>query len=742
MAIKFEQENKMFTLTTENTQYMFRIVGGKYLIHCYYGYKSSSLDLTYNVMALGFSPEIMNTELERFSLNDVPLEFAYYGTGDYRCTSLKIKGNNGDSCTMFTYRGYEIIRGKKDGGGTPYARATKDTETLAIHLADEVTDCKLTLYYTVYPSHDIITRYFTVENQGAKAVKIQKAMPICLDLPGHEYDAITLHGCQAMECNVQRMPLHYGNYSITSRRGGSSHNFNPFIALASQNANEESGDVYAFNMIYSGSFLDEVEVDAHGNTRVGIGLGEETFAYTVPRGETFTSPEALMLYTQWGLGDMSRKLHQFTRDTILPAEIFEKRPVVINTWEAFYFNINEELILKLAEEAKECGMDMVVVDDGWFGNRNDDTTSLGDWYPNKKKFPNGLKTIVDRVHDKGLKFGIWIEPEMVNPESDLYRNHPEWCLNCKDRTPMLSRSQLVLDLCNPEVLEYLKESIRELLKDIDVDYIKWDCNRNISDAGSAYLSNEMQDEAMYRHLLGVYELFSWFRDTFPQIMLESTSGGGGRFDLGMMAMSSQIWMSDNTGAKDRVRIQHGCSLAYPASVMSCHVSEPQFTENKMDNLNYKYKVATAGMLGYEMDILKADSSMREAIREQIEFYRQVEDLTKYGHLFRLISPYENVSEVSAYYYADEKKDANRIFLTYLQNYPYQNRDISWHMELQPQKIHVLKVYAADCKAIYKEVLSGQMYSGEDLQRGVQIRMSEEGEFGKLMLFEKQEGGNR
>ena len=742
MAIIFNQKNKMFKLITQHTQYMFKIIGDKYLVHCYYGYKSNSLDLSCDVLALGFSPEISNTELQRFSLNDAPLEFAYFGTGDYRCTSLKVKGGNGDSCTMFTYVGYEIFEGKRVGDKTPFARAVRDTETLAVFLRDEVTGCLLTLYYTVYPSYDIITRYFTVENQGTDDVKIQKAMPICLDLPGHEYDAITLHGCQAMECNVQRMPLGYGNYSVGSRRGSTGHNFNPFMAVVSKGTNEENGDVYAFNMIYSGSFLDEIEVDAQGNTRVGVGLGEETFAYTVEKGQSFTTPEAVMLYTQHGLGDMSRKLHSFIRDTIIPREVVEQRPVVINTWEAFYCDINEKLILELADESKSCGMDMVVIDDGWFGERNDDTSSLGDWYPNEIKFPNGLKAIADAIHQKGLKFGIWLEPEMVNPNSELYRKHPDWCLTCKDRTPTLARNQLVLDMTNPEVLEYLKTSIARLLENVDVDYIKWDCNRTPSEAGSRHLPKEQQDEAMYRHQLGVYELFFWLKEKFPKVLLENCSGGGGRYDLGMMAVSTQIWASDNTGAKDRVRIQHGCSLAYPATVMSCHVSAPQYTENKMGNLDYKYKVAIAGMLGYELNILETDDAMKAAFKEQIAFYRQVEELTKYGHLFRLISPYENISEVSAYYYADEEEKANRIFLTYLQNYPYRKRDISWHMELEPQKVFVLKVKAADCTATYKEVLSGREYSGADLIRGIPMRMSEDGEYGKVMLFEKQEGGNR
>lgn len=737
MAITYNQSKKMFTLTTVNTQYVFKVVGDKYLIHCYYGYKSESLDYSCDVRALTFTPEIHDTELKRFSLNDAPLECSYYGTGDYRCTSLKIKGGNGDSCTFFQYCDYEILKGRKDIPGMPYARETEDTETLAIRLKDHVTGCTLILYYTVYPSHDVITRYFRIVNEGKTDVKLQKAMSICLDLPGHDFDVMSLYGCQTMERNVQRTPLCYGNYSIGSRRGASSHNFNPFMALMSKNADEETGDVYAFNQIYSGSFLNEVEVDSQGNTRVGIGLGEENFAYTIPVGETFSSPEAIMLYTSNGLGDMSRKMHGFIRETILPPDVFGKRPIVLNTWEAFHFDIDGDMILKLADEGKECGMDMVVVDDGWFGERNDDTAGLGDWYPNPKKFPNGLQQLVRDVHKKGMKFGIWIEPEMVNPDSELYRAHPDWCLNCKERVPTLSRNQLVLDFCNPEVLEYLKDSILKAFEGVDIDYIKWDFNRTLSEVGSPYLSKDMQDEAGFRYQLGVYELFFWLRENFPNVMIENSSGGGGRYDLGMMAVSTQIWTSDNVGAKDRVRIQYGSTIAYPASVMSCHVSEPAENEKYMSNLDYKYKVALAGMLGYELDIFKVDSTVKEEFKKQISFYRSVEDLMKKGHLFRLISPYEDIAEVSSYYYADKEENAERILLSYLQSYPYQKRDISWRMDLLPQKIDRLRMKAADVKATYLEVLSGKYFSGADLQNGIQIRMSENGKFGKLMLFEKQ-----
>lgn len=732
MAIIYDKCKKIFALETLSTKYVFKLVDNKYLIHCYYGQKVDDLDLSYNVQAFTFSPLIENVGIPRFSLNDAPLEFSYFGSSDFRASSLKIKNANGDSCTLFKYKEHKIVKGKKTIKGLPYAKNLKDVETLELYLEDEVSDCKLTLYYSVFPQYDVITRYFTVSNKGKDTVKIQKAMPICLDLPGHDYSALTLYGCQTTERNIQYVPLHYGNYSIASRRGASSHNFNPFLALLSQGANEESGEVYAFNIIFSGCFLDEIEVDSQGNTRVGIGLGEENFAYSLKEGEEFFSPEGVLAFSAKGLGGLSRKMHSFIRDSILPPDNFTQRPIVLNTWEACYFDINENLLLDFAKKSAECNIDMVVMDDGWFSGRNNDKAGLGDWHPDKKKFPNGLKGFVSEMK-KSIMFGIWIEPEMVNPDSELYRAHPEWCLRCKNRESLLSRNQLVLDFCNPAVLDYLKKEFWETLGDVGIDYIKWDFNRNLSEVGSDYLSPEMQDEAMYRYQLGVYELLSWFKEKFPNAMIESCSGGGGRYDLGMMAYSTQIWTSDNTSAEDRVRIQYGTSIAYPSCQMSCHVSEPK---EDMKNLDYKFKVAIAGMLGYEFNILKASQPVIDEIEKQIAFYKYVEPLVKQGELFRLISPFENSAEVSAYYYADKEENADRILLSYLQNFPYTKREISCLVDITPQKVYQLKISSADSSAVYREYNTGNQYSGSDLRVGIPIRMNIFGETGIVMLFEK------
>lgn len=736
MSIKYNQELQTFTIYTRKTQYVFKVVDGRYLVHCYYGTESDCLDYSYNVQALGFSPMIDDVGITRFSLNDAPLEFSYFNSGDFRCCSLRVKGKNGDSSTLFTYKGYKIIDGKAVIEGLPNARPDSDTKTLIISLVDEVTDCELNLYYTVYPKYDIISRYFSLTNKGNKDIKIEKAMSICLDLPGHNYDALTLHGCQTMEMNVQRSSLAYGNFSVTSRRGASSHDFNPFIALVSKNADEETGEVYAFNFVYSGSFLNEVEVNAHGNTRVSVGLGAETFGYTLKSNECFSSPEAVMLYTDNGIGDMSRKMHSFIRDTIAPQEICKYRPVVLNTWETCYYNLNEDILISLARRAKECGMDMLVLDDGWFGKRNDDTSSLGDWTLDTRKFPSGLKRLSERIHECGMKFGIWIEPEMINYDSELYKTHPDWCLVCKERKPTMARHQLLLDFCNPDVLDYLKETFSNTFKNVKIDYFKWDFNRNASEYGSGFLSPEQQDEALFRYQKGLYELLFWFKEQFPDVLIESCSGGGGRYDLGMMAFSTQIWASDNTTATDRLRIQYGSTLAYPASVMSCHVSDPRESADVANALDYKYKVAIGGILGYEFNIAECSEEFTNEIAGQIKLYRKIEDLIKTGYLFRLVSPFENPMEAAAHYYSDKKINADRVCLFYLQNYPYSDRNISWYMELIPQKEYFLKIKTVDPDAVYAETLSGKSFRGRDLISGIPIRASKSGEYGKIFLFER------
>ena len=726
MSITFNEIDKLFVISTNNTEYAFKVCHDRFLVHLYYGEKGKS-NYDFKANYRSFSPYLPNVG-EGFSLNDDFIEFPFYGSGDFRATSLKLRAPAGDCCTSFVYKSHEIISGRKIIKGIPCARAQEGTETLVIHMADEVTGCLLNLYYTVFPKHDIISRYFTLENAGKETVKIEKAMSLSLNLVGHDYDMISLYGAHMEERTIQRSAVVMGNQRIFSRRGASSHQFNPFMALVGKDTDETKGDVFAFNFVYSGNFLDEVEVDQNGHTRVQVGLGDEDFGFKLEAGESFEAPEAIMMYTPNGLGDMSRKMHSFVREAIVPRDPMEKRPIVLNTWEACYFDIDQQKLIDFAYEGVKYGMDMLVMDDGWFGARNHDRAGLGDWFTNTEKFPDGLAVFVDKVKASGMKFGIWIEPEMINPDSDLYRAHPEWCISCKDRTGSLSRSQYVLDFANPAVLDYLKKSFNETVDGVAIDYIKWDFNRHISEPGSPYLPADRQDEATFRFMLGVYDLFYWFMETFPNVMIENCSGGGGRYDLAMMSVSTQIWTSDNTAGRIRPFIQYGSLMAYPSYVMSCHVSNPMVVEDYMNLIDYKFKVALAGMLGYELNILHMGDDVKNEIKKQTAFYRSVEKLIKFGDLYRLVSPFEN-NGTAAYYYVSTPDSgenyADRILLTYLQN-----------EGVNDGSTITLKISEADANATYKDSVSGETFSGKELNDGINFKMYENNMHGNLWLFER------
>ncbi|MBQ8892916.1 MAG: alpha-galactosidase [Clostridia bacterium] len=712
-------KDQRFTLQTKNTEYIFEILYDKYLVHLYYGGKTAG-ETVYSSRYKAFSP-FTAEHGTTYSPDTCMAEFSGFGNGDFRATSLKLKNKNGDSVCSFEYRSHRIFAGRIELPGLPYADANADTETLEVSLLDPVTGCGVQLYYTVFPKEDVISRYAVIENRSGGDAVIEKSMSLLLDLPGCEYDMISLYGGHNNERHYQRRPLFHGNQSIGSRRGASSHQFNPFIALCDHHATETAGEVYGFNFVYSGNFLDEVEVDQLCGTRVQLGLGSENFSWLLKDGERFTTPEAVMTFSAAGIGQMSRNFHAFTRNHILPPEPFEQRPVVLNTWEACYFNIDEAEMLRFAEAAAECGTDMVVMDDGWFGARNNDKAGLGDWFENKEKFKDGLAAFVDRMKAKGIKFGIWIEPEMVNPDSELYRAHPEWCLQVKGRESLLSRHQLVLDMGNPAVIDYLKESFSKTFEGVALDYFKWDMNRHLSEVGSTVLPPERQGEAAYRHMLGVYELFRWFKEKYPHAMIENCSGGGGRYDLGMMKFSTMIWTSDNTHPKPRIKIQYSSLLAYPAATMSCHVSNPKNVCADPDVLKFRWQVAVGGALGYELHLPDALQEIKDTVKKQIADYRVYEDLILRGDYYPLCNPYE--TEISAFYYANG--DHSRILLSALQNSSF-----SGHF-------YTLSVPGAQPDAVYYDAINDLTLTGRQLIVGIRYSTVDKDPTGKMWYFVKQ-----
>lgn len=715
MGIQFSKEHNRFTLTTKHTMYVFDIVQGQYLRHLYYGKKIKAVTEK-DAAVYSFSPYRADLDWT-YSPDLLPLEFSFFGSGDFRASALRLCAADGTDVTDFSYRSHRVFFGKPDLDGLPSSRADKHTKTLEITLYDAHTACTLKLYYTVFVDEDIITRTMSLQNGGDGAVTIEKCMSMTLDLPTGDYDMISTYGSHLHECGYDRHPLFHGVQSITSRRGASSHQHNPFFALCSHNATEERGEVYGFNFVYSGSFLNEVEVDQQNTTRVTVGLGSENFAYTLEKGERFIAPEAVLTYSAYGFGTMTRNFHDFIRAHILPAEAVEKvHPVVLNTWEAVYFDINQALLLDFAEEAHKVGHDMLVMDDGWFGERHNDNAALGDWYTNARKFPEGLAPFAKAVKDKGVQFGIWVEPEMINPDSDLYRAHPDWCLHVEGREPHLSRNQLVLDMSNDAVIDYLVDTFDKTFDGVPIDYFKWDMNRHLSDVASSVAAPRRQKEVFFRHLKGAYRLLDHFRKTYPNAVIETCSGGGGRYDLGMMCYGIQIWTSDNTDPYDRTLIQSTAMMAYPAATMSCHVSDPH---DDLASLDYRYKVAVGGMLGYELNILKMTDAVKAEMSRQIAEYRLFEHLMRLGDYYALVSPYTN--PCAAYYYAS--KTGDELLLSVIEK-----------ADCKSGYTKLLKLKAAKADRRYRERYSGKEYTGEQLKKGICLTLTGDPDTAHLMYF--------
>ena len=704
------------TLRTKNTMYVMGILYGKYPIHQYYGKKARNIDLGFKSDIRSFSPFYPEHWLD-YLPDTAMAEYPTFGFGDFRAAAIRVRDlSTGSDATEFIFKKFKKHKGRMAipspiFGEQVYGEANEETETLEMILGDDVTGCELHLYYTLFPENDVIARHMTLINRGKAAVRLEKCMSLALDIPRGDLELISLMGEHVRERHVHRAPVGVGVKRITSRRGASSHQANPCILLCDPKATEERGDAYGFNFVYSGSFLDELEVDQTNTTRVLVGLGDECFSWHLEAGESFASPEAVMTYSPHGIGEVSRNFHRFIRDHILPPEPFNRRPVVLNSWEAFYFNIDGKIMEDFAAGAAEVGMDMPVMDDGWFGSRRNDRAGLGDWYPHPDLFPEGLKVFVERAKAKGVKFGIWVEPEMVNPDSDLYRAHPEWCLCAPGRIPLESRQQLVLDMGNPAVVDYLTESFKTCFKDVPIDYFKWDMNRHLCPVYSNILPPERQGEAAYRHICGVYELFRRLRAMFPHAMIENCSGGGGRYDIAMMRFSTQIWASDNTDPVARTFIQYGSTMGYPTAVMSCHVANHGNSIEDPRKLNYGFRVAMNGPLGYELNILGASETAKATMSEQIKEYRSYEHLILRGDFYRLLNPFE--CGRYAYYFASP--DSRELLISFLQN------------QGDPKEtVYKLKISRAIKDAIYRDTISGKTYTGEELRRGIEVKSDTEG----------------
>lgn len=638
MAITFNETTRIFTLTTAHTTYQMQADAQGYLLHLYYGARTAGeMDYLLNYGDRGFSGNPNSAGSDRtYSLDALPQEYPSLGTGDFRNYALNIENADGSQCCNPVYITHEIAAGKYTLKGLPFVRAEEnEAETLKIILEDPVTKVELHLLYGVLEKEDIITRSVIIKNAGKAPVTVKKAQSACLDFLHGDYDLIKFYGRHAMERNMERMPVSHESTRIGSRRGTSSHQYNPGVILAGKNTNEDSGSCYGMLFVYSGNFLVEAEKDQYDQTRIQMGLTDELFAYPLEAGAEFIAPEVILSYTNKGLSRLSQQYHHCIMNHICQGKyVHANRPVLINSWEAAYFDFTGDTIVELAKEAKALGIDMVVMDDGWFGKRNDDNSSLGDWYVNEEKLGGTLTKLIERVNAEGVKFGIWIELEMVSEDSDLYREHPDWAITIPGRKPVRSRNQLVLDFSRKEVRDEIFKRICAVLDQGNVEYIKWDMNRSLADI---YAPN-----VTYDYVLGVYDFLEKLTNRYPDILIEGCSGGGGRFDAGMLYYTPQIWCSDNTDAINRTRIQYGTSFFYPVAAMGSHVSAvPNHQTGRVTSMHTRGVAAMSGTFGYELNPALLNAKEKAEIRAQLAQYREYQELIREGDYYRLSNPFQD-----------------------------------------------------------------------------------------------------
>ena len=639
MPIQFDASSRSFKLDTVSSSYILRVHETGRLLQVYYGSPIPDATVSDRDQRRGTASFSPNDPHGTFTPDAAPMEYGCNGSGDFRISALSVRNGNGDSTTDVRYKTHRIYAGKQPIPGLPatYCNDDSEADTLEIDLEDAVTGVLVTLCYSVFHDLGVMTRSARIANNGDAACRLERAMSLCFDLPSMNYDLITLYGRHVRERNYCRRSLARGLQGVESKRGSSGHTTNPFAAIVSHNADEDHGICYGFNLVYSSNFTAMAECDFNATTRFILGINPTDFSWKLDSGEVFHTPEAVMVFSDTGMGDMSRRFHRFyNRNLVRGRWKTEKRPLLINSWEGALFDFDTDKLVAFADEAAALGLEMLVMDDGWFGKRNDDTNSLGDWYVNEEKLPGGLSKLIEQVNDRGLKFGIWFEPEMISPDSDLFRAHPDWHIHVKGREALIGRTQYVLDMSRPEVVDNIWNQMYAILANNKIDYVKWDFNRNISDAGSAVLPPERQSEFFHRFILGTYELMNRLVTTFPDVMLENCSGGGGRFDPGMLYYSPQIWTSDNTDPVDRTFIQFGTSLCYPTSTMGAHVSAHRRT-----NFDTRGNVALWGSFGYELDPRKMTQEEKDKVVEQVAEYHKYYDLIRHGDLYRLMCPWDD-----------------------------------------------------------------------------------------------------
>lgn len=696
MPITFDEKRKIFKLDTLDSTYAIGIREG-YLIHLYYGKKipdDNLLDLPFRGYFATISPKNVHVDDYKFSLDVQPMEYSCNGSGDYRLAALSIKDSMGRTTTDIRYLDHKIYDGKPKPKGLPatYCNDDSEAQTLELITIDKFTGAKVTLYYTAFANYSVVTESVKVENTGKETFEIEKVASCCVNFPSMDYNMINLSGVWSRERRVITRHLAHGIQSVASKRGSSSHNHNPFVALVDDKGGEDFGDAFGFNLVYSGNFSADIETDYLDCTRLVMGINPIDFTWVVEPGDEFQSPEVVMVYSDSGMGKMSRTFHDLYNNNLIRGEWKnKKRPLLINSWEGSGFDFDQETLVRYAKEAKKLGIELLVMDDGWFGHRDSDNSSLGDWFVNESKLKGGLTKLIERVNAEGVQFGIWYEPEMISEDSELYKAHPDWCVHVEGREQSPARQQYVIDMTRQDVRDCIFNQMYDVLSKNNIAYLKWDYNRAITEPASVMLDARHSKEFFHRFILGTYELMDRITSAFPHILFESCAGGGGRFDAGMLYYMPQAWASDNTDPIERLTIQFGTTMCYPASSMGAHVSACDRT-----GIETKAAVAMAGTFGYELDPKEMSEEDKEKVKEQVKNYHRYYNVIHFGDLYRIIAPTDDEFKCAWEYVAKDKSEA---LLTVV----IKNR--------APHDFLLIKMKGLDPEKMYRDETDGEIYSG-------------------------------
>ena len=724
MFIHIDPEKRQFHLTNGQVSYIFHVLKNGQLGHLYFG-KALRHRADFSHLQRADVPTAASCHLyaddPAFSLETLRQEYPVYGNSDFREPALSVRKDQENHVPDFQYDSFRILEGKASLPGLPatYTENDSDAETLQVILKDAFLEADLILNYTIFGDKPVIARSACLKNNSKEKLIINRMMTTSIDLPDKNFIFTHLAGAWSRERHVKERPLEAGVQSIASIRGASSHHHNPFLALKRPETTEHDGEVFAFQFIYSSNFLIQAEVDHYDVTRIMVGIHPFGFSWELNHDESFQTPEAVLVYSNEGLNRMSQAFHNLYRENLIPALWRKKeRPILINNWEATYFDFNEEKLLNIAKSAKKLGIELFVLDDGWFGQRNNDTTSLGDWHEDAAKLPQGLESLAEKMNNLGMKFGLWFEPEMVSPKSDLYQNHPDWAVGMSDQARTLGRNQLVLDFSREEIVDYLYEKMADIIKRTGLSYIKWDMNRNITEPFSQKLPPERQGEFFHRYILGVYRLYERLTLAFPDVLFESCAGGGGRFDPGLMYYAPQAWTSDGTDAVERLKIQYGTSFAYPIYSMGSHVSAvPNHQTLRTTPLATRANTAYFGTFGYELNPLALSDEEISQIKEQVAFYKKHRSLIRDGQFYRLLSPFAG-NETAWMVVSADRSEAL----------------VGWYKVLaaaNAPKQQTLRLCGLDESQVYEVSGRGVVYFGDELmQVGLQLSIEFNGVNGR------------